>query len=225
MISKAGALIAALTIFFILWPSGIPAQVPFNLNFEKHEVGKFPSGWSSRDEENKGRVYSVQAEDGHRFLHADAQGIGVQIGFEKTWKLKESPILRWRWRALVFPEGTDERKKNGNDNVLSVYVVFGGWPIPQAIKYVWSDTLPMESALDSPHSGKTKIVVVRSGRKWKGEWVDQERDVLADYRRLWGESQANPTAKGILLLTDADSTGTRAVGDYAEFAVLAGAKR
>ena len=225
MISKAGTLIAAWTIFFILWPSGLPAQVLFNLNFERDEVGRFPAGWSSRDEENKGRVYSVQAEDGHRFLHADAQGISVQIGYEKTWNLKESPILRWRWRALVFPEGTDERKKSGNDNVLSVYVVFGGWPIPQAIKYVWSDTLSEGSVLDSPHSGKTKIVVVRSGRKWKGKWLEEERDALADYRRLWGESQANPTAKGILLLTDADSTRTRAVGDYAEFAVMAKEKR
>jgi hypothetical protein len=226
MISKAGTLIGALTIFFILCPSGLPAQVLFNLNFERDEVGRFPAGWSSRDEENKGRVYSVLAEDGRKFLHADARAVSVQIGYEKKWELKDFPILRWRWRARIFPEGTDERKKSGNDNVLSVYAVFGGWPIPQAIKYVWSDTLPAGSVLDSPHSGKTKIVVVRGGREQRGKWVEEERDVLADYRRLWGDPQANPTARGILLLTDSDSTRTRASGDYDDISILSpGSKR
>ena len=221
MISRAGAIIGALTVFFILWPSGLPAQVLFNLDFEKDEVGRFPAGWSSRNEEKKGGVYSVLAEGGRKFLHADARAISIQIGVEKKWELKDFPILRWRWRAWIFPEGTDERRKSGNDNVLSVYVVFGGWPIPQAIKYVWSDTLLAGSVLDSPHSGKTKIVVVRSGREWRGKWVEQERDMLADYRRLWGESHANPTARGILLLTDSDSTRTHSVGDYDDMEVAA----
>jgi hypothetical protein len=221
MISKAGAIIGALTIFFILWPSGLPAQVLFNLNFERDEVGRFPAGWSSRNEENKGRVYSVQAEEGHKFLHADARAVSVQIGYEKKWELKEFPVLRWRWRARIFPEGTNERKKSGNDNVLSVYVVFGGWPIPRAVKYVWSDTLPAGTILDSPHSGQTKIFVVRSGRGLVGRWLTEERNVLADYRRLFGESQATPAAKGILLLTDSDSTGTHAMGDYDDIEVAA----
>jgi hypothetical protein len=221
MISRAGVIIGVLTVFFILWPSGLPAQVLFNLDFEKDEVGRFPAGWSSRDEENKGRVYSVLAEGGRKFLHADARAISIQIGVEKKWELKDFPILRWRWRAWIFPEGTDERMKSGNDNVLSVYAVFGGWPIPQAIKYVWSDTLPAGSVLDSPHSGKTKILVVRSGRKLKDQWLAEERNVLADYRRLFGQSQAPPAAKGILLLTDSDSTGTHAVGDYGDIEAAA----
>ena len=220
MKSKAGIIIGALIIFFILRPSDLPAQVLFHLNFARDEVGKFPAGWSSRDEENKGRVYSIQAEDGHRFLHADARAMSVQIGYEKKWEVKDFPILRWRWRARIFPEGTDERKKSGNDNVLSVYVVFGGWPIPRAIKYVWSDTLSAGTVLDSPHSGRTKVIVVRSGREGKGKWVEEERDVLADYLRLWDESRTNPTARGILLLTDSDSTQTRASGDYDDISIL-----
>jgi hypothetical protein len=220
MTSKAGIIIGAWITFFILWPSDLPAQVLFHLNFASDEVGKFPAGWSSRDEENKGSVYSIQAEDGHRFLHADARAMSVQMGYEKKWEVKDFPILRWRWRARIFPEGTDERKKSGNDNVLSVYVVFGGWPIPRAIKYVWSDTLSAGTVLDSPHSGKTKIIVVRSGREGKGKWVEEERDVLADYLRLWDESQTSPTARGILLLTDSDSTQTRASGDYEDISVL-----
>lgn len=213
--------LAVLSALIFLDAPSLFAQSLFTLNFENDEAGKFPAGWSSREKENMGRVYSVRAEDGHRFLHADAQGISVQIGHEKTWNLKEFPILRWRWRALVFPEGSDERKRSGNDNVLSVYVVFGGWPIPSSIKYTWSDTPPAGTVFDSPLSGKTKIIVVRSGRSMAGNWVAEERNVLADYRNLFGEGQKNPSARRILLLTDSDNTMTRAVGDYDDITVAA----
>lgn len=168
-----------------------------------------------------GRVYSVRIEEGRRFLRADARGISVPIGHERAWDLGEFPLLRWRWRALVFPEGSDERKKSGNDNVLSVYVLFGGWPVPRSVKYTWSDTLPEGTVLDSPLSGKIKVIVLRSGRSMAGNWVAEERNVLADYRRLFGGGEKNPSARGILILTDSDDTRTRAAGDYDDIAVAA----
>jgi hypothetical protein len=215
-------LFLALLLALIFWDSpSLFAQSLFTLNFENDEGGKFPAGWSSRDRENTGRVYSVRIEEGQRFLHADARGISVPIGYEKTWNLKAFPILRWRWRPLVFPEGADERKKSGNDNVLSVYVVCGGWPIPRSIKYTWSDTLPAGTVFDSPLSGRTKIIVVRSGRSMAGKWVAEERNVLADYRGLFGGREKNPSARAILILTDSDDTRTRAAGDYDDLTVAA----
>jgi hypothetical protein len=212
----------AFILTLILWhPPALFAQSLFTLNFENDAVGKIPAGWSSRDKEDMGRVYSVQVEDGHRFLHADAKGISVQIGFEKAWGLGEFPILRWRWRARVFPEGSNEREKGGNDSILSVYVVLGGWPVPSSMKYIWSDTLPVGTTIDSPHSSKTKIFVVRSGRSQAGKWLTEERNVLADYRSLFGKGEKNPSARGILLLTDSDNTMTRAVGDYDEITAAA----
>ena len=211
-----------LILIFVLCPENLPAQAVIGLNFEGDEVGKFPSGWSSRDKENMIKTYTVQAEAENKFLHADSRGTSVQIGYEKKWELKDFPILRWRCRAQTFPEGTNEREKSGNDSVLAVYVVFGGWPIPSSIKYVWSDTLPVGETFDSPHSSKTKVVVVRSGRSMIGKWVTEERNVLADYRGLFGEGENNPTAKGIALLTDSDNTNTRAVGDYSDITISRG---
>jgi hypothetical protein len=208
-------------LFLVLLPPQISfAQPLVNLNFEGDEVGKFPSGWSSRDTENMVRIYTVHSEGGNKFLHADSRGMSVQIGFEKKWALKDFPVLRWRWRAQIFPEGTDERKKEGNDSVLAVYVVFGGWPVPRSIKYLWSDTLPEGSEFESPHSGKTKVVVVRSGRAMTEKWVSEERNVFSDYRRLFGEGEKDPEARGIGLLTDADNTNTRATGDYDDIMIL-----
>lgn len=214
-----------LVLIFVLCSENLSAQTLIGLNFERDEVGKFPSGWSSRDKENMIKTYTVQAEAENKFLHADSRGTSVQIGYEKKWELKDFPILRWRWRAQTFPEGTNEREKSGNDNVLAAYVVFGGWPIPSSIKYVWSDTLPAGETFDSPHSSKTKVVVVRSGRSMIGKWIAEERNVLADYRSLFGEGEKNPTARGIALLTDSDNTNTRAVGDYGDITISRGGIR
>jgi hypothetical protein len=205
----------------IIWAAGnLWAQPLFTIHFEDGEVGKFPPGWSSRNPAKMAEVYSVQAENGNQFLHADAQKISVPIAHERKWELKEYPILRWRWRAILFPEGTDERRKSGNDNVLAVYAIFGGWPIPTTIKYVWSDVLATGSSFDSPLSDKTKIIVVRGGRKDANRWVAEERNLLADYRRLFSAPESNPVARGIILLTDSDDSRTRSVGDYDDIAVM-----
>lgn len=190
------------------------------LDFEDHKVGCFPGDWGSKDEENMAKVYSIEAEDDNKFLHADAGGLSVTIGYDEEWGLAEYPILSWKWRAITLPSGTDERKKGGNDDVLGVYVVFGGWPIPKTIKYIWSEGLPVGTRLRSPYSSKTQMIVVESGKDDIGEWVEMERDVLKDYRRFFNDPEANPTAKGIAVLTDSDNTKTEAVGDYDDITIL-----
>ena len=100
-----------------------------------------------------------------------------------------------------------------------MYVVFGGWPIPRSIKYIWRDTLPLGEIFDSPHSSKTKIVVVRSGRSMMGKWITEEREVLVNYRSLFGDRDKDPITQGIALLTDSDNTNTQAVGDYGDIII------
>ena len=108
---------------FILCAQILLAQPLFQITFEHDEVGKFPSGWASRDQKNGIKVYSVHAEGEKKFLHADARGLSVQISYEKNWDLGDFPMLRWQWRAVTFPTGSNERVKSGNDTVLGLYVV------------------------------------------------------------------------------------------------------
>ncbi len=214
-------------IFFLLplfscaaWSSGAFAQAAaFRISFEGNEIGKAPAGWASRNGSIED-VYSVRAEGGKKFLHADARATAVQIGLETTWSLKDLPLLEWRWRALVFPDHGDERKKATNDSVLGLYVVFGRLPFVKTIKYIWSATLPIGTCLDSPFSSRTKMVVLENGEALAGKWVTERRDVLADYRRLFGDEEEAPVARGIAILTDADNTATRASGDYGDIDIL-----
>ena len=210
-----------LIVLLGLWAFPLFAQPPINITFEPDEIGKFPSGWLSMDKNNAAKVYSVQVEGGKKFLHADSKGSRDQIGYERKWVLKEFPILQWQWRALLFPVGTNEREKNGNDSVLGLYIIFGHWPFIKTIKYIWSDTLPAGISFNSPFSKGTKILVIRSGRSLMGTWVQERRDVLFDYQQLFGEGEKNPVATGIGILTDSDNTNSHAIGDYAEIQALA----
>ena len=74
------------------------------------------------------------------------------------------------------------------------------------------------------YSSGAKMVVVRSGRTDMGAWVTEERNVLEDYRHLFGETERNPVARGIAILTDADNTRSHATGDYADIKVLGSAE-
>jgi hypothetical protein len=192
----------------------LPPKGPIYITFQADEVGKFPSGWISRDGNNASKIYVVKGEGEKKFLHADARGVAVQIGTEHSWALKDLPVLQWQWRAILFPEGTNEHEKNRNDCVLGIYVIFGHLPFISAIKYIWSDTLPVGTTFNSPLSNGTKVMVIRSGRTLTGTWLTEKRDVLSDYKQLFGEKEKNPVATGIGILTDSDNTITHAIGDY-----------
>lgn len=179
--------------------------------FEKQTPGRPPDGWKARGGEASD-VYVVRQEGDRKYLRADARGVSIQIGNEETFDVKRYPILTWRWRVLALPEGANEKDKDKGDSAAGVYVVFGGWPVPNTIKYVWSTSLSPGTRLESPFADQTKIVVLRSGTSHAGQWVEEQVNVLEDYRTLFGKDPDE--ARGIGILSDADNTKSRAVADY-----------
>jgi hypothetical protein len=209
-------------LILVFCAHSVCAQVATQITFDGDEVGKFPSGWVSEDQKNMTRVYSVQAEGERKFLHSDANNLSVLISSVRKWDIKTYPGLRWRWRAVVFPTDSNEQIKSGDDSVLGLYVVFSGRPFVTAIKYVWSDTLPVGMTFDSPYSTGTKIIVVRSGRALAGAWITEERNLFSDYEKSFGKGEKRPEAQAIAILTDSDNTHSRAVGDYADISITLG---
>lgn len=185
-------------------------------DFSRDAAGAFPAAWKVRTDAGK-QVYSVRDAGGRRALRASADDTGIQAGLETAWNLDEYPILSWSWRPVTFPRGADERT-GANDSPLAVYLLVPYSKIrgPKAVKYVWSERVPAGTQLSS-NGGLTKVLVLRSGAPAKpDQWVDERVDVLADYKRLFGESAA-PKPAGIAVLTDGDDTNSRAEGEYADF--------
>jgi hypothetical protein len=195
-------------------PLGADAQCVTLADFSADSPGGFPRGWRVPRDDGYG-VYRVVEEGGARFLRAVSRGVGTQALLEKRWDLGEYPVLAWRWRPRVFPDGGDERSSRTNDSALGVYV---GWPrtpmAVRAVKYVWSRVAPAGlTAVAS--AGFTRMLVLRSGPGEPGRWVEERVNVVADFKRFFGAEPGRP--RGIGVLTDADDTRSVAEGDYDDF--------
>ena len=186
-------------------------------DFSKGKVGEFPPGWKPRKEAGRA-MYSIRERNGLRFLHAAARGLGIQAALPHDWDLHAYPVLAWSWRPIELPAGADERNAKTNDSALAVYAVFPHTPWSvKSLKYVWSAAAPVGAHLTSS-AGLTQALIRRSGTAGKGEWIEERVNVLDDYRKYFGDTDA-PKPAGIAVLTDSDDTGSSAQGDYADFRV------
>ncbi len=86
---------------------------------------------------------------------------------------------------------------------------------PKAVKYVWSERVPVGTPLKS-NGGLTQVIVVRSGGPVREEWTEERVNVRDDYKKLFKDADT-PKPAGIAVLTDSDDTNSSAAGDYADF--------
>jgi hypothetical protein len=194
-------------------------------DFKRSRVGEFPAEWKARKDAGR-QVYKVAEEGGLRFLRAVSKGLGIQAGRDtKGWDLAARPMLAWSWRPRQFPESADEREPSKNDSPLAVYMLVEHSRItgPKAVKYVWSERVPVGTHLTS-NNGLTQVRVLRSGPAAGGGWTEERVNVLDDFRKYF-EEKGTPKPDGIAVLTDADDTKSTAAGDYANFRACAAAAR
>ena len=158
--------------------------------------------------------YTVVSEGSGHVLHARSQGAASGLVCKKEYRLQDSPLLSWRWKVSNIIPGGDETKKSTDDYAARVYVIFPHWFFPRTktISYVWGNKLARGAALASPYTSNAQLVAVESGAEKVGEWLTERRNVLEDYRRLFGEEP--PTVGAIAIMTDTDNTGASAEAWY-----------
>jgi len=217
--TKLPTLIASILLVIAALVTNTPAQPDCKTidDFSKAKVGEFPADWKPRKDSGKD-AYRVMEEPGLRFLHADVRGLGVQAAKQYEWDLDAYPVLTWSWRPLEFPKGGDERESKTNDSALAVYLLvnYSRLAGPKAVKYIWSERVPVGTHLSS-NAGLTQVRVLRSGAPAKkGEWVEERVNARDDYKKYF-DVQETPKPAGIAVLTDSDDTSSTAQGDYASF--------
>lgn len=109
--------------------------------------------------------------------------------------------------VLVF-EG-DRARFSARDAALSELArAVTGEELPYAtLMYVWCDKRPAGSVIRSPRTDRIRKLVVESGRGGLNRWLEYERDVRADYRRVFGEAPG--ALVGVALMTDSDNTRSK----------------
>ena len=163
-------------------------------NFQAKEADGFPSNWEHENQrsQSKGRdAYKVQAENGVNFLAA--KDAGQRIKKKKIdWDPKAFPILTWRWRL--------QKATTENEPIAAIYASLDTdlMFIPVFTKYVWSATKPEGTFTEGGMFSGSEIVV-QSGTKDIGQWLEERVNVYEDFKRIHQHEPA-PKAWGISII-------------------------
>ena len=146
-----------------------------------------------------------------RPVHIAAQDLGL---LKFSWKVpalmaqadlalrdkSDSPV-----RLVLAFEG-DRSQFSAKDSMLSeLSHALTGEPLPYAtLMYVWSGNRPAGTVIKSPRTERIRKLVVTSGATGLNQWLDYERDIRADFEKVFGEVPG--ALVGIGIMTDSDNT-------------------
>lgn len=201
-------------------------------------ITSLQDGWEPLEFPNIDRHthYELVVEDGWQVVRATANGSASGLIARLSITPAKSLILSWRWKISNLYQAGNARKKSGDDYPARIYVAFEFQPenagfferakrkaaellfgetLPgNALNYIWANHLPEQTFLANAYTDQTVMVAVNSGDRQLGEWVTVERDLVADYRRAFGN--APPAIVGVAIMTDADNTGEQATAWYGD---------
>lgn len=204
----------------VLTVMSVDAVTTDNNLFDSNFSRGFSNIWKNVELFKHLTSYSVMGEGTNCCVHAVADHSCSAL----TAKIRIQPadrlILRWRWRIDGVATNGSERDLKRFDHAARVFVAFDTWiGPPRTLNYFWANSAKVGSLLEHPMTGRAEIFVVESGNARAGEWVSEERDVTADWRRAF-PGRDMPEIVGIGMLTDSDSLGTRLSADYGEIQLL-----
>jgi len=165
--------------------------------------------WQQR--EFSGRTdYEIEQEGGLPVLVATTDGSASVLYRERELDIGDRPVLRWSWSVDGVYEGIEETTRAGDDFPARLYVVVKTGIFPWqtlALNYVWGSQVAPGTAWTSPYTDKAHMIAVRAGGERAGAWVCESRDVVADFRNVFGIDV--DTIDGYAVMVDGDN-GDRA---------------
>ncbi len=185
---------------------------------------------SWRLHEFKGKTdYQIEAGPEGKVLHALGKASSSAL-FKENLEIQmtEKPFLVWKWKVSQFPAGkthTALGDRAENDFSGRVYAIFKGRMAfsHEVIQYIWDDQFPEGTAADGFSIGniKVKMMVIQSGAApAEGDgWVEERRDLNADFEKAFGKAPEDRHLKGFGLMTDADNTNSVAEAWFSPFTV------
>jgi hypothetical protein len=168
-----------------------------------------PAGWKEQSWGKPVYDFEIVSNDGRPVLNLRSNGDSSTISrdLKASVQLKETPILEWRWKVMTLPAGGNACRSSTDDQAAQIYVAW--LRSPEAVRsriigYVWDSTAPVGTICKSEKTSTVTYVVVRSGSGELGKWITERRNVVEDFRKIYGEAPDNPTA--LALGIDSDDT-------------------
>lgn len=178
------------------------------------ETGLRPA-WESKSFQGETSYKVVEMAGGH-VLAAVSKATASGLVYPLKLDPQRLPYLSWRWKIAATVPGGDARSKATDDYAARVYVIFPSWIFfkTRTLNYIWANRLAPESVVANPFTSNAMMIAVESGDGYAGSWRREKRNLVADYRRAFGEDP--PQVGAVAIMTDTDNTGTSARAWYDE---------
>jgi hypothetical protein len=207
-----------------------------------HAAPPLPPGWEEFkiNDKKKPTSYVLLREGGRPVLHARAEGSASGLQRPAAFSIAERPIASWSWKVSRLVSKADNSKGGREDAPARIVLSFdgdkeklpkmdqvalyfarklSGRDLPYAmLMYIWSNSAPVGSVIENPHSRRIQMMVVSSGAAGVGAWQKLSRDVPADFRRAFNEEPGRLLAYGVM--SDTDNTGETVEAWYSEIEFL-----
>jgi len=177
-----------------------------------------PDGWKGQNWGSPKYDFRVVTQGGRKAINLKSPNDSSTISKEVKIDVKVWPILQWSWQAVTLPRGGDARKSATDDEAAQIYVTFPRFPSAvrsRIISYIWDTTAPVGSVFKSEKTGLVTYVVVRSGPADIGKWLTESRNVLEDYKKIYGEPPGEEVG-AISIAIDSNDTNSTAESYFAE---------
>jgi len=168
--------------------------------------------------------YQRMRLDGVAVIRAVGRGSASGLYRQVDYRVSEHPWLEWTWRVDRLQRTADIRVKEREDFAAAIFLIFGRPDMfdqeVRTLVYGWtSDRLSECAVVDSPHHpGLVRSIVVRSGDDRSGRWLNERRNVVADFQRAFMTEPA--AVEMIAIFTDNDQTNEPVEAYYGTITAL-----
>lgn len=172
-------------------------------------------GWESK----RDRPDGWEAGDGAVRLVSEGNSalIGTQRGFPLT--VGPAAKLRVTLKVKTVPRGSDLSRKSGDDAAFRLYLAFerggGLFKPPNTLAYAWTEKDDAGAIIPSAHFPNLFYISLGKGPTPRDHWITVERDLSADYRRVFSKETGLPRLKALMLKCDSNDTKTSAESSLA----------
>jgi hypothetical protein len=183
-------------------------------DWSKQPSGKrgIPNGWQGQNWGSPKYDFTVVIDDSAPAIHLKSDNDSSTISREITVDVKQYPMLQWRWKVVALPKAGDARKKETDDEAAQLYVTFPRFPSAvrsRIIGYIWDSNAPVGAIFPSQKVSTITYLVVRSGDADLGKWLTETRNVLNDFKQIYGENPGESVG-AVAISINSQNTNARA---------------
>jgi Protein of unknown function (DUF3047) len=167
--------------------------------------------------------------DGRHALHANASSSVSVWRHKVSVNPQKLGRLSFSWKKLEQLLQSDMAVREKDDAPLRVVLAFDGdrsrlsaktlmlselsrlltgEDLPYAtMMYVWCHKRPVGSVIENPRTDRIRKLVIETGTKNLGQWSSHDRDIKADFEKVFGEAPGELIGVGVM--TDTDNTRSK----------------